>query len=54
MKIYYQNITYNFCSFCCTNCSYYLGKDWCSVFPDIRYYAGKRVYPTEQSDIFEL
>jgi hypothetical protein len=54
MKIQYKNRTYDFCPQCCVQCIHYLGRGWCSLFPDIQYSMGKRIRPVETLDVFEL
>jgi hypothetical protein len=54
MKIYYQNITYDFCPTTCIKCKHYLSLGLCPIFRLTIYYEGKRLHPTEQLDVFEL
>lgn len=54
MKIYYNNITYDFCSIGCIKCKYNLGLGVCPIYNYFRYYKGERLHPTETLDVFEL
>lgn len=54
MKIYNNNITYDFCATHCIKCKHNLGLGVCPIFKYTRYYEGKRIYPIEQLDVFEL
>lgn len=54
MKIYYKQITYDFCPTTCDRCKHDLSLGVCPIYNYIRYYKGKRLQPTKQLDIFEL
>lgn len=54
MKIYNNNITYDFCPIACIKCKHNINLNICPIFKYTRYYKGKRLHPTEQLDIFEL
>ena len=54
MKLYYDDITYDFCPSNCLQCINYQDSYRCSIFPNIRYWMGKRIRATETLGVFKL
>lgn len=54
MKIYNNNITYDFCPIACIKCKHYLGLGVCPIYNYLEYYKGERLHPAKQLDVFYL
>lgn len=54
MKIYNNNITYDFCPIACIKCKHYFGLGVCSLHNYLGYYHNKRMHPTKMLNVFEL